>query len=298
MMKYLKKHKLLVTSVLLLVFLVGCKRVVGDNGIVLPQFEFKLDTPFATAWNEGIFAAFITYPLSYVLNFLAQFLGAGGSLIVVTLIVNALLTPLMIKQQLMTQVQTLIQPEMSKINAKYASMPQNQQNTLKKSQEIQALWKKYNINPLSSLLPLLVQMPLLFGMYAAVQRAHAIAYGEFLGMQLSVSPGVGFKTSMMFLVVFALNIILQIISIKLPQYLAKRKKKELNIKDKPYAQDKNTPNPETTMNTMLIVMIVMTAFFGWTWPVGMSLYWAVGSFARILQALYIHKFHSINTKQK
>lgn len=298
MMNYLKKHKLMLTSVLLLVFLVGCTRVVDNSGVVLPKYELRLDTPFSTAWNEGIFTTFITYPLSLILNYLAQFLGAGGSLIIVTLILNAILTPLIINQQLSMQTQTLIQPEMAKINAKYAAMPQTQQTQLKKTQEIQALWSKYGVNPFASILPLLIQMPLLFGMYAAVQRSHSIAFGEFLGMKLSTSPAAGFQTTYIFIVVFALNIILQVISIKLPQHLAKLKKKELNIKEKAYAQDKSAPNPESTMNTMLVVTVLMTGFFGWTWPVAMSLYWLVGSFARILQALYIHKFHSINIKEK
>lgn len=296
MMKQIKKHKLLLMSLTLLVFLTACRSIVDKNGHVLEQFILKLDTPFSVAWNDGLFTAILVYPISLLLNYLAsiEFLGAAGSIVIVTLLFNALMTPSMIKQQLMTQKQQLIQPELNKINAKYEGKT-DQQSVMRKNQEMQALFAKHQINPLGSLIPLFLQMPLFFAMYGAIQRAYNLINGTFLGIHLNTSPSNGYngENGYIFIIILVLVIIATAVSFKLPQYLTKLKKKKAGIKEKAYAIDKNQQNPEKAMNIMLYVSIGMTAMFGWTLPVGLALYWGVGSVARILQALYIYKFHSL-----
>ncbi len=296
MMKQIKKHKLLLMSLTLLVFLTACRSIVDGNGHVLEQYILKLDTPFSAAWNDGLFTAILVYPISLLLNYLAsiEFIGAGGSIIIVTLLFNALLTPSMIKQQLMTQKQQLIQPELAKINAKYEGK-NDQQSMMHKNQEMQALFAKHQINPLGSLLPLFIQMPLLFAMFGAIQRSYNLINGTFFGIHLSTATSAGYSepNGYIYIIILVLTIIANIASFKLPQYLTKLKKREEGFKEKAYAIDKSASNPEKTMNTMMYVMLAMTSWFGWSWPVGMSLYWGIGSVARILQALYIYKYHSL-----
>lgn len=296
MINVLKKHKLLLMSLTLVVFLTACKRITDENGQVLSEFVLSLDTTFGQAWKDGLFTAILVYPISLVVNFLATvpFLGAGGSIIVVTLFVNALTTKTMIKQQIMVQKQQVIQPELAKINAKYEGR-NDQQSMMRKNQEMQALFAKHNINPLAGILPMLIQMPILFAMYAAIQRSINIINGEFFGVHLSknVQNALSDSNAWAYILIFVLMVITNFVSFKLPQILTKRKQKEEGIKEKKYAQNKNAPNAESTMNTMMYVMIGMTALFGWIWPIGMSLYWVVGSIARILQSLYIYKYHSL-----
>lgn len=296
MMKQIKKHKLLLMSLALLVFLTACRAITDQKGQVFEQFILKLDTPFSVAWNDGLFTAFLVYPISLLLNYLAsiEFIGAGGSIIIVTLLFNALLTPSMIKQQIMTQKQQIIQPELNRITAKYEGKT-DQQSMLRKNQEMQALFAKHQINPLGSLLPLFLQMPLLFAMYGAIQRSYNLINGSFFGIRLNTSPSVGVNqpNGYIYIIILVFMIITNIVSFKLPQYLTKLKKRQEGIKDKAYANVNSGPNPEKSLNTMMYVMLAMTSWFGWSWPVGMALYWGVGSLARIAQSLYIYKYHSL-----
>ena len=84
-----------------------------------------------------------------------------------------------------------------------------------------------------------------------------------------------------------------VVSFKLPPYLTKLKKRQEGVKEKKYAVDKNANVAENSMNIMLFVMLAMSTWFGWVWPVGMSLYWGMSAFSRILQSLYIFKYHSL-----
>lgn len=296
MINMIKKHKLLVMSLFLVVFLTACRQIVDGQGKVLPQYILSLNTTFGQAWKDGLFTAIFVYPISLVVNFLATvpLLGAGGAIIVVTTLFNLLTLKTAINQQIMTQKQAVMQPELAKINAKYEGK-NDQQSMLRKNQEMQALFAKHQFNPFASIVPLLIQMPLLFAMYGAIQRSEKIVNGEFFGVHLSETISAGLKTpqAWIYLLIFAINIIATIISFKLPQYLTKLKKKQEGIKEKKYAQDKSGPNPDSAMNTMFIVMIVITTVFGWVWPVGMSLYWAVGGIARIAQSVYIYKYVSL-----
>lgn len=296
MIKTLKKHKFLLMSLSLLVFLTACRSIVDQSGQTLPQFILKLDTPFSTAWNDGLFTAILVYPISLLLNFLASidFIGAGGSIIIVTFLFNAIQTPSMIKQQLMTQAQSLIQPEMARINAKYEGKT-DQASVMRKNQEIQALFAKHNINPLASILPLLIQMPLLFAMYGAIQRSYNLINGTFFGIHLNTSPASSYTgpSGYIYIAILVFMLIASVVSFKLPPYLTKLKKRQEGIKEKAYANDKSGNPAESTMNIMMFVMLGMSALFGWTWPIGMSLYWGISAFARILQSLYIYKYHSL-----
>lgn len=92
----------------------------------------------------------------------------GIAIILFTFFTRLLLTPLQIKQQRTTRGMSKIQPELQKIQQKYAGK-KDQQSQMAQSQEMQALYKKYNINPLAGCLPLLIQLPLIYALYAVLR---------------------------------------------------------------------------------------------------------------------------------
>ncbi|ONI39320.1 hypothetical protein AN640_01815 [Candidatus Epulonipiscium fishelsonii] len=99
----------------------------------------------------------------------------GLTIIVFTLIVRVLMTPLQIKQQRSMRMTSKLQPELQAIQRKYANK-KDQQSQLAQSQEMQALYKKYNINPMAGCLPLIIQLPLLYAVYAVLrQPSHYIS---------------------------------------------------------------------------------------------------------------------------
>ncbi|BAK81905.1 membrane protein insertase YidC [Candidatus Arthromitus sp. SFB-rat-Yit] len=82
-------------------------------------------------------------------------LSYGLTIILAILIIKIITLPLHIKQIKTTKILQKIQPELQKIQAKYKSDPQKQQ------QQILQLYKDYQINPLSGCLPTFIQLPIL-----------------------------------------------------------------------------------------------------------------------------------------
>jgi YidC/Oxa1 family membrane protein insertase len=109
------------------------------------------------------FNIIFTFPIFNVLMLLDHVFGDFGlSIIVLTLIVRLCLFPLTLKQLRSTKATQAIQPLMADIKKKYPD--QREQYA-----EMQRLYKEYNINPLAGCLPLVVQLPILYGMYGAMR---------------------------------------------------------------------------------------------------------------------------------
>lgn len=110
-----------------------------------------------------MFKTIITIPLGYVLDFIYQFVGNyGWSLIVFTLFIKLILLPLGLKQQKSATKMQQIQPKVAELQKKYANDQQ------KLSEETMKLYKEYGANPAGGCLPLLIQLPILFGLYRVI----------------------------------------------------------------------------------------------------------------------------------
>ena len=104
------------------------------------------------------------------------------SIIIFTLVARILLTPLQLSSQRTSRGMSKIQPELTKIQERYKGKT-DQESQLKQSQEMQALYKKYKINPFAGCLPLIIQFPLIMGLFN-VLRAPA-NYIKSLGAEYS-----------------------------------------------------------------------------------------------------------------
>ncbi len=112
-----------------------------------------------------MFETLIITPLGYILGFIYQFVGSyGWSLVVFTLLVKIILLPLGLKQQKATVKMQQVQPKMKEIQEKYANDQQ------KLSEETMKLYKEYGVNPMGGCLPLLIQLPILFGLYRVIYK--------------------------------------------------------------------------------------------------------------------------------
>ena len=88
----------------------------------------------------------------------------GITIILFTLVARILMTPLQLSSQRTSRGMSKIQPELQKIQNKYKNK-NDQQSQLQMSQEMQALYKKYKINPFAGCLPLLIQFPLIIALF-------------------------------------------------------------------------------------------------------------------------------------
>ena len=86
----------------------------------------------------------------------------GLAIILLTVVIKMILYPLTAKQiQSMKAIQ-ILQPKLKKLQEKYKDNPQLMQ------QKLAALYKDAGVNPLAGCLPMLIQMPILMGMYYAL----------------------------------------------------------------------------------------------------------------------------------
>ena len=91
----------------------------------------------------------------------------GLSIILFTLVVYLLMTPLQIKQQKFSKLNAVMQPEIQKIQKKYNGK-KDQDSMMKQNEEISAVYQKYGVSPTGSCVQLLVQMPVLLALYQVI----------------------------------------------------------------------------------------------------------------------------------
>ena len=108
----------------------------------------------------------------------------GMAIIIFTIFVKLLLLPLTIKQTKSTKAMQDMQPKMQEIQAKYKDKPEKQQ------QEIMKLYQEYKVNPLAGCLPLLIQMPILIGLFTVLREP--VASGVFANQAAFAAADTGF----------------------------------------------------------------------------------------------------------
>lgn len=107
----------------------------------------------------------------YVIDFIGL-PNIGLAIILFTIVVNLLMTPLNIKQQKFSKLQAKMSPELQAIEAKYKGKT-DQNSAMAKNQEIQMVYAKYGVSATGSCVQLLIQMPILFALYQVIYRMPA-----------------------------------------------------------------------------------------------------------------------------
>lgn len=108
--------------------------------------------------------SYITMALGWLLKLCSIICGNYGlAIIIFTILIKAVLLPLTVKQQRSMLKTQKLQPLLMEIQQKYANDKEKQQ------QETMKLYQKYQINPMSGCLPLLIQLPILMMLYFVVK---------------------------------------------------------------------------------------------------------------------------------
>ena len=193
----------------------------------------------------------------------AGFVSYGWAIVLLTILVKVILYPLTVKQVKSMKAMQELSPKMKKIQEKYKDDPQVMQ------QKIAALYKDAGVNPLAGCLPLLIQMPILMGMYYSLYNFHFEEGMEAFFWLPSLS-----EPDPMY--------ILPILS-ALTTFL----------------QQKQTT---TEMNQqMKIMMTVMPIFIGWIslqFPSGLVLYWVTMNVTQIVQQWWMYRGDDSKVKKE
>lgn len=231
----------------------------------------------------------ILNPFITTLTFLYQVLfnDVVLAIIVFTILIRLLTYPLTAQQQRSMKAQQELQPEIKKLQEKYKNDKE------KLNQETMRLYREKGINPLGGCLPLLIQLPILIGLYQAI--IHALAAtplqlidlsGRFLlpgldhlvplnnmwlGMDLTQPPGANPVWA------YALPVIVLVTS-----WLQSKIMTPATPRSNDDEEDK--PNQAQAMTqSMTTVMPLMFGFFSLSFSVGLSIYFIVSNLIGIVQ---------------
>lgn len=123
----------------------------------------------------GDIAKFFGFLMDNIYNFFGSTFGVyslGLSIIVFTIITRLLMLPLAFKQQKSMKEMQVIQPDIKKIQDKYKNK-KDAESQKKQQAEMTALYQEHGVNPLGGCLPLLIQMPIIFSLFAVLRNIPA-----------------------------------------------------------------------------------------------------------------------------
>lgn len=110
-------------------------------------------------WIVGWINRWLVIPTFDTLG--AHIANYGIIILILTLIVKILISPLTYKSYLSSAKMRLLKPEVDKLNEKYPKP----EDALKKQQAMMALYKSAGVNPMGGCIPLLIQLPILYAMF-------------------------------------------------------------------------------------------------------------------------------------
>ncbi|MBR5836222.1 MAG: membrane protein insertase YidC [Bacteroidales bacterium] len=141
----------------------------------LKSYDQKYEKIIALGgWLVAWFSRLVIIPS---FDFIGRFISNYGIVILLmTLLIKLLISPLTIKSYKSSAKMQVIKPEMDKINEKYP----NEKDAMKKQQATMELYRKAGISPMGGCLPMLLQMPILFAMFRFFPASIELRQQKFL----------------------------------------------------------------------------------------------------------------------
>lgn len=306
------KKKIFIIVAIVLVTLTGCnktlvdgdkKRVIDEktgqslsaNILCLPEDEEILanyqkyekymdvklsDLPKCSAMKvydkksyNGLWVQLFVRPLAWVIINLGKLLGNYGiSVMVIGIIIRLIMMPFSAKTIKQQESLKKAQPELERIEKKYKDRT-DQEAMMQKSQDTLAVYKKYNINPMSSCLISFIQLPLFFAFLEAINRVPAIFENSFWKFQLGTTPLVGIKEgNYYYIILIVLIVLFTALSFKMTM-----------------SQTSVTTESGIQSKYMMIFMTVFIGIASIQLPSAIALYWVVTNAFNVFQTILFKK---------
>lgn len=139
---------------------------------ILNDYDRNLDEVVPLGW--GIFGWINRYVFIPMFSFLSGFLPYGIAIIVMTILVRIVMSPVTYKSYVSQAKMKVIKPEIAEINAKYKD------NAMKKQKETMALYGKAGVSPMAGCLPALMQLPVFYALFQFFPSAFDLRQKSFL----------------------------------------------------------------------------------------------------------------------
>ena len=202
--------------------------------------------------------------LQLILETIANTVHSGGlAIIIFTIIIKTILLPLTLKSIRSMKAMQDIQPKIKELQKKHGK------NREELQKQTMALYAAHQVNPVAGCLPMIIQIPIFFGVYHAISNLAKGGTGYFDGPFLwlsSLGEADAFKILPIAAGVF--------------QFVQMRMSRPRNA---PAASDPQ----QQIMNTMMNIMPLMVIVFGWAFPSGAVLYWATQSIYSAVQQWFV-----------
>jgi len=248
-----------------------------------------------------MFETFFYQPVYNVFIFLYNITPGGNlaiTIILFAILIKGLLYSLTRKQLQSQKEMQEIQPKINELKIKYKdSRDELGRATL-------ALYKEHNINPFSSCLPVLIQLPFLYAIfkvlreglggnglnlvYSFIEKPDVIYTNVLPGLDLAQLPFVIGISPIRFQIISVIGFLIVIMSAASQYWQMKMmftQKKVGEISSSNEAEDM-----AVMMNKQMMYLLpIMMFFIGSTFPIGLSLYWLIITLLSILQQYFIFK---------
>ena len=246
----------------------------SDYNLLKTYKGLELERSVNMGW--GIFRWLNKYLFIPIFDFLTGFIGSFGLIIILmTIIVRIIMSPLVYKSYLSSAKMKVLRPEMEEINAKYPG----KDNAMKRQQEIMALQSKTGVNMLSGCVPALLQMPVFFALFRFFPsnfdlRQKGFLWAEDLSSYDSIYE-LPFKIP-----VYGSHISLfpLLASIAIFFYMQMTQSQQANMQ--PPVQE-GMPDMQKMMKVMIWISPIMMLFFFNQYGSGLSLYYFISNLLTI-----------------
>ncbi len=205
----------------------------------------------------------------------------GFALVILTVGIRLIFTPLSIKTTLSQRALNKLQPKIKELNEKH----KNDRTAL--SQATMALYKEHKVNPLSGCLPLLIQLPVLIALYQAL---NGVFKAENFSLLYSFveNPGMIKEIAFGFINIAHKSPVLAVTAGVLQWVQARQS----------IANQGNSMNKDamaSAMNKqMLYFFPIMVIIISWNLPTGIVIYWITATLFSLAEQLYIgYKYRNV-----
>lgn len=194
----------------------------------------------------------------------------GFAVILFTIIVKTIILPLNIKQTNSMREMQAVQPELNNLQKKYKNNPE------KLNAETMKLYKLYNVNPMAGCLPLLIQLPIIWGLFGALRSPakYVFTNGNLSALRAGFYwiPDLGKSDPY-----FVLPILCVVLTFITQWYMMR-------------FQNDGNKAAQSSQKVMLYVMPLMIGWFAVRMPAGVALYWVVqNAYTFVQQFLVMRK---------
>lgn len=204
----------------------------------------------------------------------------GVSIVILTIIIKLILLPLSKKSLKSQKALQDLQPKINEIKAKFKDKKEEM------GRAMMQLYKDNKVNPFSSCLPLLVQLPFLFAVFRVFRNGFENGSLDLVYPFIARPESINY-ISLGFLNLNEKNIYLAIMAGVAQYWQAKMMMAKRPTVKTPGAKDEDMM---AIMNKQMIYMMpVLTVFISMSFPAGLALYWFITTLLTGLQQLYVFK---------